>query len=91
MQLLQQLLPLASARGWDSVNALVDALAPTATVAELVYTFEINLDEVLESWLVEKTGSVPTRNRPRRRCSDTAANCRPSETLLMPACDRSRI
>ncbi len=59
VQLLQQLLPLASARGWDSVDALRDALAPTATGGELVYTFEINLDEVLETWLVEKAGWRP--------------------------------
>jgi DNA polymerase III epsilon subunit-like protein len=52
VQLLGQLLPLASARGWDSVDALVDALAPTGD--ELVYTFEINLDEILETWLIEK-------------------------------------
>ena len=57
VQLLQQLLPLASARGWDSVDALRDALAPTG--GELVYTFEINLDEVLETWLVEKAGWRP--------------------------------
>jgi tetratricopeptide (TPR) repeat protein len=56
VQLLQQLLPLASARGWDSVDALVDALAPTSS--ELVYTIEINLDEVLEKWL-EKAGWRP--------------------------------
>jgi DNA polymerase III epsilon subunit family exonuclease len=53
-QLLQQLLPLASDRGWNSVDALVDALAPTS--GDLVYTFEINLDEVLARWLVEKAG-----------------------------------
>jgi hypothetical protein len=35
VQLLQQLLPLASARGWDSVDALADALAPAGD--ELVY------------------------------------------------------
>ena len=57
VQLLCQLLPLAAARGWDSVDALVDALAPTGS--ELVYTFEINLDEVLESWLLEKAGWRP--------------------------------
>jgi len=52
VQLLCQLLPLAAACGWDSVDALVDALAPTG--GELVYTFEINLDDVLKSWLLEK-------------------------------------
>jgi DNA polymerase-3 subunit epsilon len=57
VQLLQQLLPLASARGWDSVDALADALAPAGD--ELVYTFEINLDEVLEGWLVKKAGRRP--------------------------------
>jgi DNA polymerase III epsilon subunit-like protein/tetratricopeptide (TPR) repeat protein len=57
VQLLCQLLPLASARGWDSVDALVDALAPTT--GDLVYTFEINLDEVLGRWLVEKAGWRP--------------------------------
>jgi DNA polymerase III epsilon subunit family exonuclease len=57
VQLLCQLLPLASARGWDSVDALVDALAPTG--GELSYTFEINLDEVLAEWLVKKAGWHP--------------------------------
>jgi DNA polymerase-3 subunit epsilon len=57
VQLLQQLLPLASARGWDTVDALVDALAPTT--GDLVYTFEINVDEVLARWLVEEAGWRP--------------------------------
>ena len=57
VQLLCQLLPLASARGWDSVEALVAAVAPTG--GELTYTFEINLDEVLAKWLVEKAGWRP--------------------------------
>ena len=57
LQLLQQLLPLASARGWDSVEALVDALSPTT--GDLVYTLEINVEEVLARWLVEKAGWQP--------------------------------
>ena len=57
VQLLQQLLPLASARGWDTVNALVDALVPTT--GDLVYTFEINVNEMLARWLVEKAGWRP--------------------------------
>ena len=57
VQLLQQLLPLASASGWNTVDALVDALAPTT--GDLVYTFEVNLDEVLGRWLVEKAGWRP--------------------------------
>lgn len=57
VQLLCQLLLLASARGWDSVDTLVDALAPTG--GELTYTFEINLDEVLATWLVEKAAWRP--------------------------------
>lgn len=59
LQLLQQLLPLASARGWDTVDALVDALSPTT--GDLVYTLEINVDEVLARWLVEKAGWRPTK------------------------------
>jgi DNA polymerase-3 subunit epsilon len=57
MRLLQQLLPLASDRGWNSVDALVDALAPSS--GDLVYTFRINLDEVLARWLIEKAGWRP--------------------------------
>jgi DNA polymerase III epsilon subunit-like protein len=57
VQLLQQLLPLASARGWETVDTLVEALAPTT--GDLVYTVEINLDEVLGRWLVEKVGWRP--------------------------------
>jgi DNA polymerase III epsilon subunit-like protein len=57
VQLLCQLLPLASARGWDGVDALVSALAPTG--GELSYTFEINLNEVLAEWLVKKADWRP--------------------------------
>jgi DNA polymerase III epsilon subunit-like protein len=62
LQLLQKLLPLASARGWDSVEALVDALAPTT--GDPVYTLEINVDEVLARWLVEKAGWRPGEESP---------------------------
>jgi DNA polymerase III epsilon subunit-like protein len=43
VQLLQRLLPLASTRGWNSVDALVDALAPAGRSGgdELVFTIEI--------------------------------------------------
>jgi hypothetical protein len=54
MQLLQQLLPLASARGWSSVKALEAALAPFDRAGDLV--FEINVDEILAELLIEKAG-----------------------------------
>jgi DNA polymerase III epsilon subunit-like protein len=61
LQLLQRLLPLASTRGWDSVDALVDALAPIdrSGGGDLVYTIEINVEEVLARLLVEKAGWRP--------------------------------
>jgi DNA polymerase III epsilon subunit-like protein len=65
VQLLQKLLPLASARGWDSADALAEALAPTGD--ELTYTFEINLEEVLETWLVEQA-----RWRPEEESAEEA-------------------
>jgi hypothetical protein len=54
VQLLQQLLPRASARGWSSVKALEAALAPVDRGGELV--FEINVDEILAELLIEKAG-----------------------------------
>jgi hypothetical protein len=61
VQLLQRLLPLASVRGWNSVDALVDALEPTdrSGRSELVYTIEIDVEEVLARLLVEKVGWRP--------------------------------
>jgi DNA polymerase III epsilon subunit-like protein len=61
VQLLQRLLPLASTRGWNGVDALVDALAPAGrgSDGELVYTIEINVEEVLARLLVEKAGWRP--------------------------------
>ena len=61
VELLQRLLPLASTRGWNSVDALVDALAPAdrSGGGELVYTIEINVEEVLARLLVEKAGWRP--------------------------------
>jgi DNA polymerase III epsilon subunit-like protein len=56
-QLLQQLLPLASARGWSSVKALETALAPVDRGGDLV--FEINLEEILAELLIEKAGWRP--------------------------------
>jgi DNA polymerase III epsilon subunit-like protein len=58
VQLLQRLLPLASERGWSDVDALIDALAPVGG-SELVYTFEINVEEILAQLLVEKAGWRP--------------------------------
>ena len=61
VQLLQRLLPLASARGWNSVEALLDALAPIGRGGdrELVFTIEVNLEEVLARLLVEEAGWRP--------------------------------
>ncbi len=61
VQLLQRLLPLASERGWNNVDALVAALAPVdrSGGSELVYTIEINVEEILAKLLVEKTGWRP--------------------------------
>jgi DNA polymerase III epsilon subunit-like protein len=61
MQLLQRLLPLASTRGWNSAAALVDAVAPAGRSGgdELVFTIEINVEEVLARLLVEKAGWRP--------------------------------
>jgi DNA polymerase III epsilon subunit-like protein len=57
--LLKQLLPLASARGWSTVDALVDALAPVARGGDVELVFEINVDEVLARLLIEKAGWRP--------------------------------
>lgn len=57
VQLLQRLLPLASTHGWNSVDALMDALAPADR--NLVHTIEINVGEVLARRLVEKAGRRP--------------------------------
>lgn len=60
MQLLRQLLPLASTRGWSSADALLEALAPVARDAgELVFTIEVNFEELLAKHLVEKAGWRP--------------------------------
>jgi DNA polymerase III epsilon subunit-like protein len=61
VQLLQRLLPLASARGWSSVEALLDALAPIGRGGdgEVVFTIQVNLEEVLARLLVEKAGWRP--------------------------------
>ena len=61
VQLLQRLLPLASARGWSSVEALLDALAPIGRGGdgELVFTIQVNLEEALARLLVEKAGWRP--------------------------------
>ncbi len=61
VQLFQQLLPLAAARGWRRVDALVDALAPVSRgqdgerVVAILPTFE----EVLAQRLIEKVGWRP--------------------------------
>jgi tetratricopeptide (TPR) repeat protein len=57
VQLLEQLLPLASARGWSSVKALEAALAPVDRGGDLV--FEINVEEILAELLIEKAGWHP--------------------------------
>jgi DNA polymerase III epsilon subunit-like protein len=61
VQLLQRLLPLASARGWSSVEALLDALAPIGRGGdgELIVTIQVNPEEVLARLLVEKAGWRP--------------------------------
>ena len=58
-QLLQRLLPLASARGWDGVDALVEALAPASRGGDGEVVYEINVEEVLARLLVEKAGWRP--------------------------------
>lgn len=66
VQLLQRLLPLASTRGWNGVDALVNALRPAARSGdgELVYTIEINVEEMLARLLVEKAGWRPGEESP---------------------------
>ena len=60
LQLLRQLLPLASTRGWSNADALLDALAPVARDAgELVFTIEVNFEELLAKHLIEKAGWRP--------------------------------
>jgi tetratricopeptide (TPR) repeat protein len=60
MQLLRQLLPLASTRGWSSVDTLLEAIAPVARDdGELVFTIEFNLEELLAKHLIEKAGWRP--------------------------------
>jgi DNA polymerase III epsilon subunit-like protein len=87
VQLLQRLLPLASERGWNSVDAVVDALAPAGRGggSELVYTIEINIDEILARFLVEEAGWRPgeepaeeamARYRRRRQAERDAAYAR---------------
>jgi DNA polymerase III epsilon subunit-like protein len=87
VQLLQRLLPLASARGWDSVDALLDAVAPVSRGGdgELVFTIQVNLEEVLAKLLVEEAGWRPgeepaevamARYRRRRRAERDAAYAR---------------
>lgn len=87
VQLLQRLLPLASARGWNSVEALLDALTPISRRGdgELVFTIEVNLEEVLARLLVEQAGWRPgeepaevamARYRRRRRAERDAAYAR---------------
>lgn len=56
------LMPAASTRGWNSVDTLVDALAPVGRSGgggRLVYTIEINVEEMLARLLVEKAGWRP--------------------------------
>ena len=65
VQLLQRLLPLASARGWNTVGALADALAVTSR--DLVHVIEIDLSGALARRLVEKIGW-----RPREESADEA-------------------
>ena len=57
VQLLQRLLPLASAHGWNSVDALMNALAPGDRA--LVHTVEINVGKVLARRLAERAGWRP--------------------------------
>jgi DNA polymerase III epsilon subunit-like protein len=59
VELLKQLLPLASARGWSSVDALVEALAPVDRGGDVDLVFEINVDEILVKILIEKVGWRP--------------------------------
>jgi tetratricopeptide (TPR) repeat protein len=60
LQLLRQLLPLASTRGWSSVDTLLEAIAPVARDdGELVFTIEVNLEELLAKHLMEKAGWRP--------------------------------
>jgi DNA polymerase III epsilon subunit-like protein len=60
LQLLRQMLPLASTRGWSSVDALLEAIAPVARDdGELVFTIEVNLEELLAKHLIEKAGWRP--------------------------------
>jgi tetratricopeptide (TPR) repeat protein len=86
LQLLKQLLPLASMRGWSSVDALMEALAPVARDdGELVFTIEVNLEELLAKHLIEKAGWRPeeesaedalTRYRRQLRAERDAAYAR---------------
>jgi DNA polymerase III alpha subunit (gram-positive type) len=60
LQLLRQMLPLAATRGWSSVDALLEAIAPVARDdGELVFTIEVNLEELLAKHLTEKAGWRP--------------------------------
>jgi Exonuclease len=59
LELLRQLLPLASARGWSSIDALLEALAPVDRGGDGEVVFEINVDEILVKLLVEKAGWRP--------------------------------
>src|SRR5207249_4782152 len=57
----QRLLPLVAPRGWDSVEALVDAVAPAGRGGdgELVVTIKVDVEEVLGRLLVEEAGWRP--------------------------------
>jgi DNA polymerase III epsilon subunit-like protein len=60
VQLLQRLLPLASARGWNGVDALVDALVPVGRGGDSeVVAIVADVEEVLARLLVEKAGWRP--------------------------------
>jgi tetratricopeptide (TPR) repeat protein len=65
LQLLMQMLPLASTRGWSTADALLDALAPIARDdGELVFTIDVNLEELLAKQLIEKAGWRPEEESP---------------------------
>ncbi len=66
VQLLQQLLPLAAARGWSSVDALLEAVAPVGRGGdgEVVFAIEVNVEEVLAKLLIEKAGWRPGEEPP---------------------------
>lgn len=74
-RLFNEMLPLTSARGWDTPDALIEALKPADSCDDpLSFTIEFNLEEIFAQWLVEEAGWRPGEESPeeamRRHSAD---------------------